>query len=113
MSIQKATSTNGGTTEEGYEFTALPSAGKINVANLAHDSENAKEHTYTVSMAAGDSVSCTCPSDKYHEGACKHRKAVEARNDFEREDDCNVCGGTGVSPSGADCFACVISGGSQ
>ena len=74
--IEKTTSTNAVATEENYEFAAIPRTGKVNVANHSHDDE-AKEHTYTVSMDDGRAVSCTCPSDKYHEEECKHREAVE------------------------------------
>ncbi|WP_248911077.1 SWIM zinc finger family protein [Halocatena marina] len=113
MTVTKATSSNEEHSQETYEFTAIPRAGKINVANLSHGAEKAKEHTYTVSMADGSAVSCTCPSDKYHSGKCKHREAVEGRDGFERRDNCDVCGGTGVSPTGTTCFACVIPGGKR
>jgi hypothetical protein len=106
MSTTKATSTDAGETEDSYECTALPSVGKINVANLAHGRENVTEHTYTVSMDDGRAVSCTCPSDKYHDGACKHREAVESRDTFVREGNCPLCGDTGEH-DGLTCFYCV------
>ena len=109
----KATSNDSAHSKEDYEFCALPSVGKFNVANHAHGSENVTEHTYTVSLTDGRAARCTCLADTYHAEPCKHRDAVEGRDDFERQDGCSVCGGTGVSPSGADCFACVRPGGDE
>ena len=94
MTTTKATSTNAIETEEDYEFAALPAEGKVNVANHRHDDE--REHTYTVSMDDGRAVSCTCPSDKYHSGACKHRKAVEETAGALRPGNCSCAGLTGL-----------------
>lgn len=61
-----------------FEF-AVPCAGKVNVANVGeYGRDDAKHHTYTVTVTDGHTTHCTCPADKYHEGACKHRDGVES-----------------------------------
>jgi hypothetical protein len=50
MSTKKATSNDVGTSQEHYEFAAIPSEGKINVENHAHGAENVAGHTHTVSI---------------------------------------------------------------
>lgn len=122
MSIQKATSNNGGTTEEVYEFASIKNSGKVNVANLSYGEEAAKNHTHTVAVRNGKAVSCTCRGNKYNT-TTKHCEAVEENADVlyeadpdplapvERSPDCSLCGGTGTTVYGEICFACVILGG--
>lgn len=119
--------TNTTNAENDFEFCAIENSGKINIQNLAYGDEEAKEHIYTVSTTGstndsttGSTNGCTCPSDKYHEGACKHRIAVEDNEDVlatadpdplapvSRSDDCPDCDGTGRIGEWA-CFSCIES----
>lgn len=49
-----------------------------NIANLSYGEEDAKKHTYTVSLEDGDAVSCTCPHYHYRGSFCKHMATVES-----------------------------------
>lgn len=87
--------------EENFEFASMPTAGKVNVANHSHD-DGSKNHTYTVTVEDdGRTTHCTCPSDKYHEGACKHRVAVEETDGVLRPANC-ACEGLTSLP----CWQC-------
>ncbi|WP_245998443.1 SWIM zinc finger family protein [Halalkalicoccus subterraneus] len=81
----------------------------MTVRNESH--ENADEHSYRVNVEDGIPVACECPSDTYHDGACKHRVAVairepvlEAASDYEssgeQEQEVATDGGTTVERSG-------------
>ncbi|WP_245634245.1 SWIM zinc finger family protein [Halalkalicoccus paucihalophilus] len=61
---------------EAFDFE-LEAPGLVTVRNESH--ENADEHSYRVNVEDGIPVACECPSDTYHEGACKHRVAVAIR----------------------------------
>lgn len=60
---------------EAFEY-AVPCDGKVNIANVSYGSENAKDHTYTVTVKSGTPTRCTCKADEYQPGPCKHRHAV-------------------------------------
>lgn len=63
---------------ESFAFV-LPTAGKVNVANHSYGDDEAKEHTYTVTVDEGGPIECTCPAFEYHCApgeACKHMVAV-------------------------------------
>lgn len=72
-------STNDLTAEErtAFEF-AVPTPGKVNIANTSYGAEETREHTYTVDVENGSATGCTCPDDSYRPGRCKHRDAVES-----------------------------------
>lgn len=93
--MSQAISDNKNATEENYEFVANHSAGIVNVANHEHGEGEAKEHTYTVSIDGTETTSCTCPSDTYHSGKCKHRQAVENDPNSLRPADCSCQSGSG------------------
>jgi hypothetical protein len=59
---------------EAFEFS-VPEPGIVRAENHSH--EDPEEHTYDVKVRHGSAVSCECPGDKYHDGPCKHRVAVE------------------------------------
>jgi SWIM zinc finger len=91
---------------EAFDFE-LEAPGLVTVRNESH--ENADEHSYRVNVEDGLPVACECPSDTYHDGACKHRVAVairepvlEAASDYERTEESEVAtdGGTTVEYSG-------------
>jgi hypothetical protein len=60
---------------EAFEFR-VPCEGRVRVENVSYGEESA-EHVYVVSVVNGEATKCTCPSDEYQPGACKHRQAVE------------------------------------
>ena len=60
---------------ESFAFT-VPAANVVKVENQSYGDESA-DHRYLVNVADGEAVSCSCPADKYHPDACKHRLAVE------------------------------------
>ena len=60
---------------ESFAFT-VPAANVVKVENQSYGEESG-DHRYLVNVAAGEAVSCSCPADEYHPGACKHRVAVE------------------------------------
>jgi len=60
---------------ESFAFT-VPAANVVKVENQSYGDESG-DHRYLVNVAAGEAVSCSCPADEYHPGACKHRVAVE------------------------------------
>ena len=91
---------------EAFDFE-LTAPGLVTVRNGSH--ENADEHSYRVNVENGIPVACECPSDTYHDGACKHRVAVairepvlEAASDHESDEKREVAtdGGTTVERSG-------------
>ena len=61
---------------EGFEFR-VPAPGRVRVENVSYGDES-DDHVYVVEVAEHvGPTACTCPSDEYREGACKHRLAVE------------------------------------
>ena len=61
---------------EGFEFR-VPAPGRVRVENVSYGDES-DNHVYVVEVAEHvGATACTCPSDEYREGACKHRVAVE------------------------------------
>jgi SWIM zinc finger len=87
---------------EAFDFE-LEAPGLVTVRNESH--ENADEHSYRVNVEDGVPVACECPSDTYHDGACKHRVAVairepvlKAASDYESGEEQEVAtdGGTTV-----------------
>jgi len=63
---------------EGFEFR-VPAPGRVRVENVSYGDES-DDHVYVVEVAEHvGATACTCPSDEYREGACKHRVAVENR----------------------------------
>ena len=90
---------------EAFDFE-LDAPGLVTVRNESH--ENADEHSYRVNIENGVPVACECPSDMYHEGACKHRVAVairepvlEAASEYENNQEPEVVtdGGTTIEHS--------------
>lgn len=61
---------------ESFEF-CVPIDGKVNVSNLSYGADEARDHTYTVTVTNGSAAECTCPADEHRAGACKHRVAVD------------------------------------
>lgn len=60
---------------EGMEFR-VPVSGKVRVENVSYG-EKSEDHVYIVAVESGETVSCSCPSDVYQAGKCKHRIRVE------------------------------------
>ena len=60
---------------EAFEFR-VPVQGRARVENTSYGDES-DNHVYVVTIEDGSTVECTCPSDKYQPGKCKHRIAVE------------------------------------
>lgn len=61
---------------EGFEFR-VPAPGRVRVENVSYG-EDSDDHVYVVEVAEYvGATSCTCPSDEYREGECKHQVAVE------------------------------------
>jgi hypothetical protein len=105
-------------TYEAFEFAVCGDREHVNVSNVSHGSENASEHTYTVTVWDSP-VSCTCPDYKYRHRCCKHMRAVEANDAVmmaattdlvtdggTADEDCHACGGTGTTDAGQECFVC-------
>jgi hypothetical protein len=61
---------------EAFEFR-VPAEGRVLVTNRSYGDSEADDHRYVVTVANSGAVECTCPSDEYRPGACKHRVAVE------------------------------------
>ena len=63
---------------EHLRLAACPGAGRVNVCNYSYGVAAARsgEHTYTVTVEAGEPTACTCPAAKYRDGPCKHALAV-------------------------------------
>ena len=59
---------------EAFKFIPV-TEGWVNVANTSHDEP--KQHVYSVKVEDDEATQCSCPHDKYREGKCKHRRAVE------------------------------------
>lgn len=78
--VEKTTSTNAVATEEDYEFCAIPNEGRVNIANLSYGSDEATEHTYTVTIENGQATHCSCPGHEYG-ATTKHQEAVEDNTD--------------------------------
>ena len=72
-----------GDDQETFAFAPVPDAGRVNVANLGYGEEEAKEHTYTLSVddRGHATTDCTCPADTYYPGKCKHREAAEENHE--------------------------------
>lgn len=68
---------------ESYTF-APAAAGRVNVRNDSHDDPGG--HIYTVMLLDGLPARCTCPADRYHDGACKHRVALALAAQSTTED---------------------------
>ena len=66
---------------ETFAFAPITDAGRVNVANQSYDDVAAHTYTVTVDARGHATESCTCPSDTYHDGPCKHREAVEGRRE--------------------------------
>lgn len=64
---------------EAFEFR-VPCEGRVLVTNRSYGGDEAGDHRYVVTVANGEASACTCPSDEYRSGACKHRLAVEAQD---------------------------------
>lgn len=63
-------------------------------------------HTYTVEINdRGNTTECACPSDTYHSGKCKHRKAVENTEGSLRPTDCTCLKGSNLP-----CWPCFRDG---
>jgi hypothetical protein len=62
---------------EAFEFS-LPAANVVGVENKSYGEESG-DHTYLVNVSDGETTGCSCPSDTYHPGECKHRVAVESQ----------------------------------
>jgi len=65
---------------EHLRLAACPGARHVNVTNYSYvQAARSGEHTYTVSIGPdGLPTGCTCPSDEYQPGPCKHVVAVAA-----------------------------------
>ena len=50
--------------------------GYVNVRNDSYGDE-ANDHIYSVQVASGTTIRCSCPSDEHQEGLCKHRRHIE------------------------------------
>ena len=50
--------------------------GYINIRNDSYG-EEAGEHCYSIQVASGTTVRCSCPSDEHQSGPCKHRRHIE------------------------------------
>lgn len=59
---------------ESFEFS-VPATGVVVVANASYGNEK-DDHTHSVNVERGVPVGCSCKSDEYQDGACKHRVAV-------------------------------------
>ena len=60
---------------EAFEYR-VPVPGRVRIENTSYGDES-DDHVYVVTVEDGEAISCTCPSDEYQPGKCKHRIAVE------------------------------------
>lgn len=106
---------------ESFSFAVCPDREHVNVSNHSHGDDDAKDHTYTVTVWT-EPVSCTCPDYKYRHRCCKHMRAVEANEPVmlaasteteiatdggqTADEECPGCGGTGTTDAGQECFIC-------
>jgi hypothetical protein len=63
-----------------YEQFSFRLAGRfVNVANHSYGDENAGEHCYSVEIANGEAIGCSCPHWQHRApvGGCKHMRATE------------------------------------
>jgi hypothetical protein len=63
-----------------YEQFSFRLAGShVNVANHSYGDDEAGEHCYSVEIANGQAVRCSCPhwTHRSPSGGCKHMRAVE------------------------------------
>jgi len=56
----------------------VPAAGYVNVANHSYGDSEAGEHCYTVEIADGEAIGCTCPHATHRDAHCKHQIACES-----------------------------------
>lgn len=63
---------------ENLQMGACAGAKRVNVANYSYGEPALRttEHTYTVTIEAGQPIDCTCPAAEYQPGPCKHAVAV-------------------------------------
>jgi hypothetical protein len=56
--------------------------GFANVANHSYGDSEAGEHCYSVEIANGEAIGCSCPHRTHRSpsGGCKHMRAVENRD---------------------------------
>lgn len=81
---------------EDLRLAACEGAKRVNVANHSYGDES--EHTYAVSVEAGEPIDCTCPAAEYQSGPCKHALAVADAPDVIAE----AMGATGPKPASTD-----------
>ncbi|MFH5799787.1 SWIM zinc finger family protein [Haladaptatus sp. CMAA 1911] len=62
---------------ESFEI-ATADESHTNVANQSYGSDEAKDHTYTVTLDEDGAAECTCPHYTYRSAFCKHMAAVES-----------------------------------
>jgi hypothetical protein len=56
----------------------VPAEGFVNVANHSYGDSEAGEHCYTVEIANGEAIDCSCPHATYRDAHCKHQVACES-----------------------------------
>ena len=81
LSAQEPDGSNDERRAEWERFTMVvcggDGGGYVNIQNDSHDDPS--EHIYTVEVANGETVGCTCPHALYRDAHCKHQRAVEQR----------------------------------
>jgi len=61
------------------QFSFRLAGSHVNVANHSYGDDEAGEHCYSVEIANGQAVGCSCPhwTHRSPSGGCKHMRAVE------------------------------------
>ena len=50
--------------------------GYVNIRNESYG-DDADNHCYSIEVRADETLRCSCPSDEYQPGRCKHRRHIE------------------------------------
>ncbi len=86
--------------QETFEVAQCSDDQHTNVANLSYGADEAKEHTYTVTLDENGAVECTCPHFTYRVAYCKHMAAVDQAT---IEDEKEISG----PYTGYDCYGSI------
>jgi hypothetical protein len=75
MPIEAAAAKKSRAQWEAFEYR-VPVPGRVRIENTSYG-DDSNNHVYVVTIEDGATTSCTCPSDEYQPGQCKHRIGVE------------------------------------
>jgi hypothetical protein len=61
------------------QFSFRLAGSHVNVANHSYGDDEAGEHCYSVEIANGEAIGCSCPhwTNRRPSGGCKHMRATE------------------------------------